>query len=243
MRSEAVVHQAIALDYVKAAADPTSGQVVALAATRAQVAALNTAIRGELQRRKALKGEPLVVDVKGSAREFAVGDIVIVTRNHRALDVHNGTRGQVTAVDLHDGSLVMTDVDGQAHHFDRAWLARGDLDHGYALTVHKAQGITVDLALVNGITALSKEAGYVALSRGRTANHVYTTTDDLKTAGTRLGAGRERDQLFTAVDHLQAQLERRLAQRLASDHRPRLTARPLEPVLQPDLPATRGLFR
>ena len=57
-----------------------------------------------------------------------------------------------------------------------AW-AGTHLDHGYAMTCHKAQGATVDIALLYGTGALTREAGYVALSRGRTANHLYVPDD------------------------------------------------------------------
>lgn len=52
------------------------------------------------------------------------------------------------------------------------WADR-HLDHGYAMTCHKSQGATVEVALLYGTGALTREAGYVALSRGRTANHLY----------------------------------------------------------------------
>ena len=52
-------------------------------------------------------------------------------------------------------------------------LAAGGLDHGYALTTHQAQGLTTDAALLLGGDHLYREAGYVALSRGRTRNAIY----------------------------------------------------------------------
>ena len=52
------------------------------------------------------------------------------------------------------------------------WAGR-HLDHGYAMTCHKAQGATVEVALLYGAGVLTREAGYVALSRGRAANHLY----------------------------------------------------------------------
>ena len=53
------------------------------------------------------------------------------------------------------------------------FLAAGGLDHGYAITIHQAQGLTTDTALLLGGDHLYREAGYVALSRGRTHNAVY----------------------------------------------------------------------
>ena len=58
------------------------------------------------------------------------------------------------------------------------WAA-GRLTHAYALTVHKAQGLTTGVCLLYGTSALCQQAGYVALSRGREANHLYTTRTGL----------------------------------------------------------------
>jgi ATP-dependent exoDNAse (exonuclease V) alpha subunit len=41
------------------------------------------------------------------------------------------------------------------------------------MTLHKAQGLTVDHGLLYGSDALTREAGYVGLSRGRRENHIY----------------------------------------------------------------------
>ena len=49
------------------------------------------------------------------------------------------------------------------------------LAHGYAITCHVAQGLTVDKAFVLADRGLSRESGYTALSRGRHANYLYTT--------------------------------------------------------------------
>ncbi len=52
-------------------------------------------------------------------------------------------------------------------------LRDGGLDHGYALTVHQAQGLTCERALLLGSDALYREAGYVGLSRGRHRNDLH----------------------------------------------------------------------
>jgi UvrD-like helicase C-terminal domain len=54
-----------------------------------------------------------------------------------------------------------------------AKLGTGGFDHGYALTIHQAQGLTVDTAFVLGSASLYREAAYVGLSRGRRGNQVY----------------------------------------------------------------------
>ncbi len=51
------------------------------------------------------------------------------------------------------------------------------VDLGYALTVHRAQGITVDTAHVLAREGMTRAHLYVGLTRGRDANDVYTATD------------------------------------------------------------------
>ena len=54
----------------------------------------------------------------------------------------------------------------------------GRLDHGYAMTIHKAQGLTADEVLVLATDDLYQEAGYTALSRARLGTRVYVVADD-----------------------------------------------------------------
>jgi len=58
------------------------------------------------------------------------------------------------------------------------------LQHGYARTVHKTQGLTCDTALLLGDDSLYAELGYTGLTRGRQENHLYTvvTTTDFDDA-------------------------------------------------------------
>lgn len=90
----------------------------------------------------------------------------------------NGSRGTVVAVDSAHGTLTVQTAAG-VHAVNERYLAAGGLDHGYALTVHKAQGMTTDRTYLLGSDALYREAGYVGLSRGRLANHLYVVNDDI----------------------------------------------------------------
>ena len=47
------------------------------------------------------------------------------------------------------------------------------IDRGYALTVHKAQGMTADIALVVGSEGATREWAYTAMSRATLATHYY----------------------------------------------------------------------
>jgi ATP-dependent exoDNAse (exonuclease V) alpha subunit len=102
-----------------------------------------------------------------------------------------------------------------------ASLQAGVVEYGYALTCHKAQGITVDVSLVYASGALTREAGYVGMSRGRVANHLYGTLDallpevdaELDHPADDPIASAERTELTRAA--LVQRLETRGAQRLA----------------------------
>lgn len=156
------------LEHHRPARDPYS--VVMLTATRADAAALNQRARAALREAGHLGVDPL------PDLALAVGDLVVVTRNDRRRGLLNGTRAQVTGIDRR-GVLLRTEDDRQAS-VTLDW-ARTRLQHAYALTCHKAQGLTVDIALLYGSGALCQQAGYVGLSRGRWANHVYASLGGL----------------------------------------------------------------
>ncbi len=155
------------------------------------------------------------------------GDLVIVGRNDNRLGLQNGTRAVVTAVDVVAGSLTLHTDDDRHVSITAMWAARHDLSHAYAITLHKAQGLTVDRALLYPSEALTREAGYVGLSRGRSEDHIYLSST------TRM-SGRTGDCDFDQPDpdHEQpiAPLARRLhtsrSHQLASHQQPGGWARP-----------------
>jgi Ti-type conjugative transfer relaxase TraA len=153
---------------------------VMLAIRRSDVADLNQRARGLMLAAGALSGPELAVD----HRVFRVGDEVVCLKNDRRLGVANGTRGTVTGLDTDAPTLTLIRPDGReltlpARYLDdRTQRGGPTVDHGYALTAHKAQGMTTGTAFVLGSSELYREAGYVALSRGRRENHLYLVTPD-----------------------------------------------------------------
>lgn len=193
------VVETIAVDYVTARATAaTPYDVVALAARRVDVADLNTAIRRHLHERDQLGPEVLATGTpETDPLPLAVGDLVVGTRNDPMSGLLNGTRATVTA-NSPERIALRTD-DGQ----DITLLTVGAADqlaHAYALTVHKAQGLTVDICLVH-TDALDQRSGYVAMSRGRQANHLYVGGD----------ATRPLDSLTGLAEQLAASRSQQLA--------------------------------
>jgi conjugative relaxase-like TrwC/TraI family protein len=150
------------------------GIAVMIAQKRSDVADLNQRARAVLGSSGALGGTELALAGGG----FAVGDLVGVKRNDARLGVTNGERGRVIRVDTAQHRLVI-ELGGNAVTLDRAFLTtptvHGDpaLLHGYAITCHVAQGLTVDQAFVLADDGLTRELAYTALSRGRTGNRLY----------------------------------------------------------------------
>jgi conjugative relaxase-like TrwC/TraI family protein len=147
---------------------------VMVAARRADVADLNGRARALMAADGRLGTQTMTV----GTREFAVGDRIVTLKNERRrLGVLNGTRGAVTAVDLAHGSLEICTDDGRTIQLPQWYLAsshwRPRIDHGYAITGHKAQGMTTERAFVLGSEDLYKEWGYAAMSRGRQENRLY----------------------------------------------------------------------
>ena len=211
---------ALAVSYADTAATAGPLGVVALGATRREVAALNDTIRAACYGEGRLGPDGIIIDTGADQLDLRTGDVVVVTRNHREHGVLNGTRGQVTQIHPADRAITITTNDGEQHLLPRALLEAGDLQHGFALTVHRAQGITVDTALVFGTAALTKEAGYVALSRGRVANHLFTSPAELKGVARAQPFDDAASRLRRAVDGMTAQLAVSRRQQLATTYLP-----------------------
>ncbi|MEO7981479.1 MAG: AAA family ATPase, partial [Sporichthyaceae bacterium] len=194
------------------ARDEAGERVVMLAVRRSDVTKLNATARRRLLEDGRLGLDAVVAGGGHRAREYRAADQVLVTANDHRLGLLNGTRGTVTGVDPQAQTLTVRDDEDRQATVTADWAA-GHLDHGYAMTCHKAQGATVETALLYGSGALTREAGYVALSRGRTANHLYVTERD----DTQPAAWIEDDE---HLDRLAANLAVRRAQTLASRQLP-----------------------
>ena len=55
------------------------------------------------------------------------------------------------------------------------------LDHGYAVTIHKAQGATVDRVFVLASGGMDRHLTYVGMTRHRKQAALYAGRDDFET--------------------------------------------------------------
>ncbi len=158
---------------------PEDSQLL-IAHTNAQRTGLNTAMRAALSARGELSADQpvsLVAEVDGERSvtviPFAVGERVVFGRNDYGLDVRNGTLGVIEGIASrqHDGatqpepgSLLSVRLDSGKHIVvDTGQYA--DLDYGYALTIHKSQGVTVDRAYLLATPSMNAELSYVGMTR------------------------------------------------------------------------------
>ena len=146
---------------------------LALTHRRKDVHAINQAIRSLRKSSGDLAVETLLQTDYGP-RAFAAGDRVVFTRNDRDLGVKNGSFGVVEQVD--NGQLrVCMDADGNEKA--RSITIMPDqytaFDHGYACTIHKSQGATVDNAYVLGSHTMDHHLSYVAMTRHRDEMRLY----------------------------------------------------------------------
>jgi ATP-dependent exoDNAse (exonuclease V) alpha subunit len=244
------------VDYEQALATHAPEQVLVIASSRNDARRLNAQLRARLLADGRLGDVELQIplatqdSLEASAprdarvARYRVGEQVLVTVNDYPRGLLNGCRGSVTNLDLEEASLAVRLDDGRTVQLDHGYLQTGQLTHGYALTAHKAQGTTVDVALLWGTQVLTRETGYVAMSRGRERNTLYATWDllrhDLGDAAADLDRPAEHRR-GPGTDERIALARAALAERLGSSGRQR-TARswwrrpalPTVPAAEPD---------
>ncbi|WP_091743336.1 Ti-type conjugative transfer relaxase TraA [Phenylobacterium immobile] len=186
-------------------AKPEASQVM-LAHTRADVAELNQLARGRMRDAGAL-GEDHVIQTERGERTFAAGDQIMFLRNERSLGVKNGTLGTVERIDGPSLTVRLDGADRREVRFDLKDYAQ--IDHGYASTIHKSQGVTVDHGHLLASDGLDRHAAYVGMSRHRETLAVHYGADDFKDRDQLVRTlGRERAK-DTTLDYGKAFAERR----------------------------------
>ena len=196
---------AIVCDYLADRDARPDGTRVAMAHRRADVRAINDAIRTALQERGELargdapggSGGALTFQTHDGQREFAPGDRIVFLENNRDLGVKNGMLGTVDHVEPGRpgvGPRIIATLDGPSGAEGRSVSVSMDdyqsVDHGYATTIHKNQGATVDRAYVMASKMMDRHLTYVAMTRHRDGVQLYASQEEFTTAGQTLAAGR-----------------------------------------------------
>jgi len=176
----------IVRDYMRDLENRPEGSRVAMAHRRVDVGKLNDDIRAARQERGDLaRGEEAgerVFETNNGQRSFAAGDRIVFLENNRDLGVKNGMLGTVAAVA--DGRITAQldgrDRDGEARVVSVSTADYAAVDHGYATTIHKTQGATVDRSFVMASGTMDRHLTYVAMTRHRDGAQLYAAREEFK---------------------------------------------------------------
>jgi len=140
---------------------------LALAHRRKDVHAINQALRDEY-----------LFQTDRGPRAFATGDRLLFTRNDQTLGVRNGMLATVEKVGDNQLTIRLDNEDGKKPVRIKLSPAQfQSIDHGYAVTIHRSQGSTVDRSFVLSSKTLDDNLAYVALTRHRQDAAFYTAPE------------------------------------------------------------------
>ena len=171
------------LDQVHAAwaAETAQGRTsLMVAADNATAAELAARARADLKSAGKVGGREVTL---ADGNQVSAGDLIVTRKNARALRsgrhwAHNGATWHVQAVSA-DGAMLVTptaDPAAEAIHLPADYVG-AQVELGYATTIHRAQGRTVDDCHVVVTPDMGRQAIYVGMTRGRTSNIAHVVTD------------------------------------------------------------------
>lgn len=163
-------------------ADHQAGKTsIIVASTTERVAQLND----QISALRAATGETSPADTEALTRDghvIRLGDIVLTRRNDpsnpygRHGFVRNGDLFTVQEINP-DGSLRVIAPDRSVVDLDPGY-ATDHVQLGYASTVHRSQGVTVDTAHAILDASADRSAAYVAMTRGRARNNMWLVVEE-----------------------------------------------------------------
>lgn len=110
--------------------------------------------------------------IRGNSERFYVNDRVVMTRNSRLYGVRNGQLGTIEKIDEKKNSIKVKLDSGS-----KVRLPLAEYEHvklGYAVTTHKAQGMTAEnVYVLAGGSMQDRELSYVQLSRAKNQTKIY----------------------------------------------------------------------
>jgi Ti-type conjugative transfer relaxase TraA len=212
------------------AADPDATRFV-FAYTNSDVDALNAELRQVRRDRGELSGADTRFETKHGEADFAPGDRLQFTDTRKFAGIYNGNVGTITAIDLETGMIrARLDAPGGQVGREVEWSASEFVGfrHGYAGTIYRGQGKTLDHTYLYHTHHWRSAASYVALTRQRESAQVYVARETARDAA-QLARQMARGEIKAASvawaraeELTPAQRDRvREAQRMASDARDR----------------------
>lgn len=148
--------------------------------------------------------------LKVGGEQFHPGDRILFTRNSAAVGVKNGTLGTVLSVHGFLERFAVRLDSGEERTFSAQNYSHVKL--GYALTTHKAQGLTTENAFIlTSETMQDRELSYVQASRARGETRFFTTQaeagEGLATLAQTMHCSRQKEMATSAAQEAQSSHE------------------------------------
>ncbi|HAU0345697.1 TPA: Ti-type conjugative transfer relaxase TraA [Legionella pneumophila] len=160
-------------------AQPFESQII-LAYTRKDVSELNDMARRMMHRDGEL-GEDVVFSMERGERAFAVNDRVYFLKREDSLSVINGTLGTIQGIDAKSGVITVAldrdDLNKKPQLVQVNTNYYKHMEYGYAATVYKAQGVTVDRSYILPTNHYDAHSTYVAMTRHRKSCDFFVSLD------------------------------------------------------------------
>ena len=157
--------------------NPEISQIM-LAYTKVDVQDLNNQAR-ELRKNNGELGIDAAFTTFRGERNFAEHDRVYFLKNDRDMGVMNGSLGTVEAV---YGEALKVRLDARDRNLGKTVMVDfalyNHLDHGYATTIHKAQGVTVDRGYLLASKYLDAHTSYVGMTRHRESADLFYSQEE-----------------------------------------------------------------
>ncbi|NDK49448.1 Ti-type conjugative transfer relaxase TraA [Rhizobium laguerreae] len=164
-------------------------ELLVLAHTNQDVKRLNEALRLVMTDEGAL-GAGRSFRTERGAREFAAGDRIIFLENARVLEpraprlgpqyVKNGMLGTVVSTGDKRGDTLLSVRLDNGRDVVISENSYRNVDHGYAATIHKSQGVTVERTFVLATGMMDQHLTYVSMTRHRDRADLYAAKDDFE---------------------------------------------------------------
>jgi len=168
-----------------AAAEAKGASTLMLAYTRKDVRELNELAR-ELRKARGELGDGIIVETFRGQREMAPGERIYFLKNEKSLGVKNGTLAEVQAFAKDVATVRTLGPEPREVKFDTRQYRH--IDYGYAATIHKSQGSTVDRTMLLATPNMDRHLTYVGMSRHRESAELHYSREQFSSRTSLLDA-------------------------------------------------------
>lgn len=182
-RTQEEAREALVEQWAKDSAERPDKSRFVFAYTNDDVDELNRELRAVRKERGELEWEDHALATKHGVALFSSGDRVQFTGTDKKLGIANGNVGTIQSIDGDDVTVRLDGKNGDIITFSAEEFH--DFRHGYAGTIYKGQGRTLDETYLYHSEHWRSASSYVALTRHRDKTELFVATNTLNPAHAR----------------------------------------------------------